>query len=112
MSEPAASAPETTARFPAWVGWAGLALLIAAVLAGLGLLGGRALPDRLGPPVEEVALERTVFREDVIELTVRNTGPDPVTIGQVFVNDAFVDVSGGEDAIGRMGSATLELNYP
>ncbi|GAB4588884.1 ZIP family metal transporter [Nocardia sp. IFM 10818] len=112
MSEPAASAPATESRLPVWVGWAGLVLLIAAVLAGLGLIGGRALPDRLGPPVEEIAVERTVFREDVIELRVRNTGPDPVTIAQVFVNDAFVDVTGGEDEIGRMGAATLELNYP
>ncbi|MFC9998760.1 ZIP family metal transporter [Nocardia sp. NPDC127526] len=112
MSEPTASAPAAESRLPVWVGWAGLVLLIAAVLAGLGLIGGRALPDRLGPPVEEIAVERTVFRDDVIELRVRNTGPDPVTIAQVFVNDAFVDVTGGEDAIGRMGAATLELNYP
>ncbi|MFI6868456.1 ZIP family metal transporter [Nocardia sp. NPDC050406] len=99
-------------RIPTWLGWAGLVLLIGAVLAGLGLLGGRALPERLGPPVEELAVERTVLTPDTISITVRNTGPDPVTVAQVFVNDAFVDLSGGEEQIGRMSSATLELNYP
>ncbi|WP_067517968.1 ZIP family metal transporter [Nocardia uniformis] len=104
--------PAAESRVPAWFGWAGLFLLIGAVLAGLGLVGARALPDRLGPPVEEVTVERTVFTPNTITVTVRNTGPDPVTIAQVFVNDSYVDITGGEDAIGRMNSATLELNYP
>ena len=32
----------------------------------------------VGPPIEELAVERTVLRPGEIELTVRNTGPDPV----------------------------------
>jgi zinc transporter, ZIP family len=110
VTEPAAAQPDS--RIPAWASWVGVAVLVAAVLAVLGLLGGRALPDRAGPPVEEVAVEHTVLRPGWIELSVRNTGPDPVTIAQVFVNDAFVDVRGGTAPIDRMRTATLELNYP
>jgi zinc transporter, ZIP family len=109
-AEPAGA--QRNSRIPAWASWAGLALLVAVVLAVLGLLGGRALPDRTGPPVEEIAVEHTVLRPGLIELSVRNTGPDPVTIAQVFVNDAFVDVRGGTEPIDRMRTATLELNYP
>jgi zinc transporter, ZIP family len=110
MAEPAATPRHS--RIPAWTCWVGVAVLVAAVLTALALLGERAIPERIGPPVEEVAVEHTVLRPGWIELTIRNTGPDPVTIAQVFVNDAFVDVRGGTEPIARMRTATLELNYP
>jgi zinc transporter, ZIP family len=110
MAEPATTQPQP--RVPSWASWAGIAVLVATVLAVLGLLGGRALPDRVGPPIEELAVEHSVLTPGWMELTVRNTGPDPVTIAQVFVNDAYVDVRGGTEPIGRLGSATLKLNYP
>ena len=47
-----------------------------------------------------------------IELTVRNTGPDPVQVAQVFVNDAYVDFTGGTEPIGRLGTRRLTLDYP
>ncbi|UFS99146.1 ZIP family metal transporter [Nocardia huaxiensis] len=103
---------QSDSRIPAWLSWVGVVGIIAIVLTTLGLLGGRALPDRVGPPVEEVAVEHAVLTDGRIAVTVRNTGPDPVTIAQVFVNDAYVDFAGGEDAIGRMRSATLDLDYP
>ena len=40
--------------------------------------GGAWLAERPGPPVEELAIERTVLGPGAIELTVRNDGPDPV----------------------------------
>jgi hypothetical protein len=55
--------------------------------------------------VEQVTVENTVLTPGWIALTVRNTGPDPVTIAQVFVNDAYVDVRGGVEPIGRMPRA-------
>ncbi|MBF6299109.1 ZIP family metal transporter [Nocardia amamiensis] len=103
---------QPSSRLPGWVSLAGAALLIAVALAALGLLGSRALPERTGPPVEEIAVEHTVLRPGEIELRVRNTGPDPVTIAQVFVNDAYVDLHGGEAPIDRLDTATLTLRYP
>jgi ZIP family zinc transporter len=97
---------------PTWALGAGVAALIATVLIALAIVGDDGLPDRLGPPVEELAVERTELSPNRIELTVRNTGPDDVRIAQAFVNDAFVDFTGGDGAIGRLGSETIALSYP
>ena len=97
---------------PTWGLVAGAVALIAAVLIALAVAGGDSLPDRLGPPVEELAVERAELTPGRIDLTLRNTGPDPVRIAQVFVNDAYVNFQGADGSIGRLGSATVELDYP
>ena len=102
----------SSARLPAWLLGLAAVLSVGGALAGLALLAGPTLPDRHGPPVEQVAVERTVLTPGTIALTLRNTGPDPVQIAQVFVNDAYVDVSGGTRPIGRLGTGTLRLDYP
>jgi ZIP family zinc transporter len=102
----------SAAAMPRWV----LALipvaLIAAAIAAFATFGESTLPERTGPPVEELAVERTVLRPGEIQLTVRNTGPDAVTIGQVFANDAYVDFSASAREIGRLGTERITLNYP
>ena len=99
-------------RVPAWaLGAIPLALIVAA-LAALLTVGGDTLGERLGPPVEEIAAERTVLRPGEIELTVRNTGPDAVTVAQMFVNDTYVDYSTTGNEIGRRGTETFTLDYP
>ncbi len=87
--------------------------LIAVAIGAFALLGGPGLGERNGPPVEEVAVERTALHPGEIELTLRNDGPDPVGIAQVAVNDAFAPFtsSAGEE-IGRLGSTTLAISYP
>lgn len=99
-------------RLPGWLLAAATVAAIAAVLAVLALAGGDTLPERRGPPVEELAVEKTVLRPGAIELTLRNTGPDPVTIAQISVNDAFVDFSRSSAEIGRLASGTVTLDYP
>jgi len=87
-------------------------LLIAAAVVLFAALGGPGLGDRRGPPVEELAVERTVLEPGVIELTVRNDGPDEVTVAQAVVNDAFAQFSGAEDPIGRLGTAVVRIQQP
>jgi ZIP family zinc transporter len=87
-------------------------LLIAAAVALFAALGGPGLDDRRGPPVEELAVERTVLEPGVIELTVRNDGPDEVTVAQAVVNDAFAQFSGADDPIGRLGTAVVRIQQP
>jgi ZIP family zinc transporter len=100
------------AAAPVWVLAAVPLALIAAAIATFTLLGGPGLDERRGPPVEELAVERTVLRPGEIELTLRNTGPDPVEVAQVAVADGYVafdaDPSG---EIGRLGEQKLRLNY-
>jgi zinc transporter ZupT len=87
--------------------------LIAILIGGFALLGGPGLGERNGPPVEEVAVERTELRPGHIDLTLRNDGPDPVEIAQVSVNDAYAPFSAeGGLEIGRLGSTTLAIEYP
>jgi len=97
---------------PVWLlGLVPLALIVAAV-ALFAALGGPGLGERRGPPVEELAVERTVLEPGVIELTVRNDGPDAVTVAQAVVNDAFVEFTGAEEPIGRLRTATVRLQQP
>lgn len=112
VGETRVSQPGVTARVPAWALALAAVVAIAVGLVALAVLGGESLPGRNGPPVEELAVERVVLRPDEIDLIVRNTGPDPVQVAQVFVNDTFVDVSGGTDPIDRLDTATVRLDYP
>ncbi|HEU4393080.1 MAG TPA: ZIP family metal transporter [Solirubrobacterales bacterium] len=104
---------ERGAGLPAWVLGAVPLALIAVVIGGFVLLGGPGLGERTGPPLEEVAVERTVLHPGEIELTLRNDGPDPVEVAQVAVNDAYAPfVADGGNEIGRLGSTTLKISYP
>ena len=105
----------TSARregLPSWLlGLIPLLLVIAAV-GVFAALDGPGLGERRGPPAEEIAVERTVLKPGVIELTVRNDGPDAVTIAQATVNDAFVQFTGADEPIGRLDTATVRLQQP
>jgi zinc transporter, ZIP family len=101
-----------SSRTPAWLlGLIPLVLIMLAVGA-FALLGGPGLGERRGPPVEELAVERTKLTPGVIELTVRNDGPDEVQIAQAVVNDAFVQFSGADGPIGRLQTATVRIDQP
>jgi zinc transporter ZupT len=96
---------------PAWLlGLIPLALLAAAI-AALSAVGGPGLGERRGPPVEELAVERTVLQPGRIELTVRNEGPDPVELAQVAINDAFVGFTASSRQVGRLGTEKLTIPY-
>jgi len=103
---------DRTGGLPAWLlGLAPLLLIVAAVIAFVAL-DGPGLGERRGPPVEQLAVEKTVLRPGTIEVTLRNDGPDAVTIAQAQVNDAFVQFSGADDPIGRLHSAKITLQQP
>jgi zinc transporter ZupT len=98
-----------SARAPSWL--LGLVPLLL-VIAGVALffaLDGPGLGERRGVPVEELAVERTVLTPGEIAVTVRNDGPDAVSIAQVQVNDAFVQFTGAEEPIGRLETATVHV---
>jgi zinc transporter, ZIP family len=100
-------------NLPAWALGAIPLALIAVAIGAFALLGGPGLGERTGPPIEEVAIERTVLRPGKIELTLRNDGADPIEVAQVAVNDAYAPFTaeGGRE-IGRLGSSTVVVDYP
>ncbi|MBW0108840.1 ZIP family metal transporter [Pseudonocardia sp. KRD-182] len=97
---------------PVWLLGLAVTAVIGLVLGLLAVFGGSTLPDRAGPPIEELAVERTVLSPGAIELTVRNIGPDPVQVSQVFVNDSFVTFTGGGEPLERLRTTALDLDYP
>jgi zinc transporter, ZIP family len=99
------------ARVPGWLGWLLPIVAIAALVAiflRLDPIGGL----REIPAVEVVAVERTVLDEDAITLELRNDGPDPVTIAQVLVNEAYSGFEITDPTLGRLDTATLRIPYP
>ncbi len=104
---------ETDARTrpPAWL-LAMVPISLVAILAVFLLAFDLPGLDRRGPAIEEVAVERTELRPGVIELRVRNDGPDPLRLAQVIVNDAYIgEASLPADDIGRLGQATVRIPY-
>jgi zinc transporter, ZIP family len=99
-------------RTPTWLLGFGPLLLILAAIGAFAALGGPGLAERRGPPAEQLVVERTVLKPGTIAVTVRNEGPDAVTIAQAQVNDAFVQLDGPEDPIGRLKSAVVTLRQP
>jgi ZIP family zinc transporter len=66
------------------------------------------------PPLEELTVQRVTFPENGhIQLEVINGGPDPVTIAQVLVDDAYWQYTiTPQETLGRLEQATIELDYP
>ena len=99
-------------RTPTWLLGLGPLLLIVVAIGAFAALGGPGLGERRGPPAEELVVERTVLKPGTIALTVRNDGPDAVRVAQAVVNDAFVEFTGADEPIGRLGTATVRLQQP
>ena len=109
---PAPPGPGARRTAPLWALVVAALAVVVAALGALGLAVAGSLPERNGPPVEELVVERTVLEPGAIVLTVRGTGADPVQVAQVSVNDAFVDFTGDDAALGRLDTTTLRLDYP
>ena len=108
-----AVAPEPGGR----AGWIRvLAPLVLVAVLGGGLLVAVQRPELRrpagAPPIERLAIERTVLTPGWIALEVRNDGPDPVRIAQVQVNGAFWEFSASRAELSRLGSATVRIPYP
>jgi ZIP family zinc transporter len=101
-----------TRGLPGWLLGLLPLLLIMGAVGAFAALGGPGLGERRGPPVEALAIERTKLVPGSIELTVRNDGPDPVSVAQVIVNDAFVAFDGAAQPIGRLASEKLVIRQP
>ena len=94
--------------------WFALPLLLLAVLSLVVLKGGTLSSLRHGlPPVEQLTVDRVRLTPGRIVLDVVNGGPDPVTVAQVMVDDAFWThtLTPGR-TVRRLGHARIEIPYP
>jgi zinc transporter ZupT len=65
------------------------------------------------PPVEELTIDYVRLAPGRVSVAVVNGGPDPVTLSQVIVNEAFwAHTVTPAREIPRLGRATVEIPYP
>ncbi len=87
-----------------------LAVLVAVILQ---TRPGDALRGGAVPPVERLAIERARLSPGQIVLPVLNDGPDPVTIAQVIVDDAYWAFEASDGTVLKhLGTTTLKIPYP
>ena len=92
-----------------------LPLILLGVLLVLIVRSGPADAVRGGayPPVERLTFQRVALDDRGIHVSLLNDGPDPVTIAQVIVDDAFWTFqAAGPTALGHLGRTTLTIPYP
>ena len=65
------------------------------------------------PPVEKLTFQRVALATDGITVDVLNDGPDPSTIAQVIVDDAFWTFTAeSSTTLGHLGRTRLKIPYP
>lgn len=97
----------------AWA-WGLLPLVLLGLLSLVVAKGGLLDFLRRGvPPVEELTFDRVTLAPNTIRVEVVNGGPDPVTIAQVMMDEAYWQFSIEPAAtVGRLGRAVIEIPYP
>ncbi|HEY9515355.1 MAG TPA: hypothetical protein VIQ74_06690 [Gemmatimonadaceae bacterium] len=88
-------------------------VLLAGVIALFVFTRGAGLNVTPAAPIETVQFGRTILRPGLIELHLRNTSPEAITLSQININEATwpYTVSPGRE-IPRLGSAVVALRYP
>jgi zinc transporter ZupT len=90
-----------------------LVLLAGVVFAIVKFGPGEMLRDPEAPPVEVLSVQRTLLKPEGIVLRVLNESPDPVTIAQVAIDDAYWRFTAdGPLTVGRLRTVTLTIPYP
>ena len=86
-------------------------ILLAGVIA-LFLSTGGGLRLESPAPVESLHIENYVLKRNNIDLLVRNTGPEDLTIASVIINDAVMPFTvDPSPVIPRLGNARIHINY-
>jgi ZIP family zinc transporter len=104
---------EQEGRGPGWVLLGLLPLLGLGVLLAFIVLNGAGVVCEDVPPVEDLSVQRVALPTgSEFVLSVRNGGPEAVTLSQVVVNDAIWDFEAEPDGmIPPLGSATVTIPY-
>lgn len=107
------TSPQTTSRFSLRT----LVLLLIPILLLAGVIAlflttGGGLNLEAPVPVENLDIERYSLDHNRIELHVRNTGPEELTVASIIINEAVMPFSVSPSAtIPRLGSADIHVNY-
>ncbi len=64
------------------------------------------------PPIESISFEKVVLEQNSITIEIINDGPDPVTISQVLINDAYNRFDIDIQTINHLERAKIIMQYP
>ncbi len=85
----------------------GILLLFFLKFGPLGVLQSTA------PPVENIFIQRAILAPELITLELINDGPEPVTIAQVLINDAYWQFEmKPSDTLEPLDKGTIKIFYP
>ena len=100
-------------RLPMWLVAVLPLVLVAGLLMTLKIFDPTSAFQAAFPPIEELTIQRLVLRPHEILAHVVNGGPEPVTVAQVQVDDAYWDhtITPGR-TIPRLGRAVVRIPYP
>src|SRR4030095_5281431 len=86
-------------------------ILLAGVIA-LFLYTGGGLRLASPVPIENLNVEKYILKRNNIDLYIRNTGPQDLTIASVVINDAIIPFTvTPHSTIPRLGRAQIHVNY-
>src|SRR5437667_215711 len=96
-----------------WV-WALMPLLLLIVLvAVLVRFGPLGVFIKAFPPVEELTIDRVSLAPQMMAVHLTNGGPQPVTVAQVIVDEAYWEFSMSPGhTVPRLGQAIIAVPYP
>ncbi len=89
-------------------------LLLAALLAVFVRVGPIGIFQAAFPPIEELTFERIAFpKPGMVRVHMINGGPEPVTVAQVIVDDAYWEHTVTPDRlVGRLDDIVIDIPYP
>jgi len=100
---------------PRWVA-ASLPVVLLVLVLGVFAFTSPLAGVQSGPPLPDVSVTHTTLpSDDTVVLHVTNNGPEPVTISQVLVDEAYwnfhVKGAGGDRTLAPMESAQIVIPY-
>src|SRR3990170_4166702 len=105
--------PKPARSWPRCVAWAVPLVALALLLGVLAFANPLSFFRADVPPAEILSFERIDVTLDGFRATLVNGGPEPVTIAQVIVDDAYwyftIEPS---STVPRLGRATIDIPYP
>ena len=100
-------------RMPLWLLAIGPLALLALLVVAIIELGPADAILGEAPPVEELSVQRVELGEYGFRLAVINDGPDPVTVAQVMVDEAYWSFTLRPDRpLSHLGAAEITIPYP
>jgi zinc transporter ZupT len=104
----------TTPTRPNWILALLPLILLLALVAAFLALDPLSFFTGAFPPLEELSVQRVTFPENGrLQIEVINGGPDPVSIAQVLVDDAYWQFAITPDPnLERLEQATIDVPYP